>query len=451
VKQDKTKFLYSTLPVSNYPGWEIVSLRNYADLAKQVSEPFVRFMGPVVTSILILAGILALILYQLGIKEITRRKKAENDLRLSEERYRHIYHKTPVMLHSIDISGRIIRVSDHWLEIMGYTREDVIGKDLVQFFTPDSKRYALNIIFPRFFKTGFCKDIPYTYITKSGNRIETMLSTYGAKDDQGNIKRSLAVSVDVTEKNRVQKDLQTAKEQLSQYSQDLELQVQKRTYQLERAQSNLKKLSKNIITSQEREKAQVARELHDHLGQVLTALRIDAVWMEKLLADISDNAGLRAKKMCSLIDTTIADVRDMAYRLRPRVLDDLGLVDALESLLSDFERRSNVSCVFERNLIPDIDGTISTALYRIGQEAVTNSLRHSNATSIIVSLESDDDSIVLTIKDDGSGIDTRQMQNKDGFGIEGMKERANLVGGRLDIESSTDKGTMVCCKVKVKG
>ncbi|MFH2091410.1 MAG: PAS domain S-box protein [Pseudomonadota bacterium] len=451
VDQNNTRYLFSSRSVFNYPGWQIVSLRNYDALAQQVSEPFVRIMGPVVLSILILAGTLILILYQLGIREIKGRKKAENALRLSEERYRHIYHKTPVMLHSIDVEGRIIRVSDHWLEMMGYNRDEVIGKDLVDFFTPHSKRYALNIIFPRFFKTGFSKDIPYTYIKKNGDTIDIMLSCYGERDEAGNIKRSLAVSVDVTERNRVQKDLQEAKEKLSQYSQDLELQVQKRTAQLEQAQENLKKLSKNIIASQEREKALVARELHDHLGQVLTALRIDAVWIEKLLVTVNDDAGSRAHKMCCLIDSTIEDVRDMAYRLRPRVLDDLGLADALESLLSDFERRSNVSCVFQRSPIPVIDDTVSTALYRIGQEAVTNSLRHSNAATITVTLESDAEGIVLTIKDDGSGFDAKKSKEMDGFGIEGMKERASLVGGRLDIFSSPDKGSTVCCKIKVKG
>ena len=314
----------------------------------------------------------------MGIREITKRKKAEKELRLSEERYRHIYHKTPVMLHSIDTEGKIIRVSDHWVEVMGYKRKEVIGKPITSFFTPESQKYAINVIFPQFFRTGFCKDIPYTYAKKNGEKMDIMLSGYGVRDENGNILRSLAVSVDVTEKNNTQNDLQIAKEKLSQYSQDLEQQVKKRTAQLEKTQDNLKNLSKNIITSQEREKALVARELHDHLGQVLTALRIDAVWVEKYLTSVDKTAGSRAGKMCSLIDDTINDVRDMAYRLRPRVLDDLGLTDALESLLADFENRSNVSCVFKHDEIPKINDTLATALYRIGQEAVTNSLKHSD-------------------------------------------------------------------------
>ncbi|MCF6248154.1 MAG: PAS domain S-box protein [Desulfobacula sp.] len=449
--KDDTQYLSTILDVDNYPGWKIIYLRNYKEIESQVSEPFVRIIGPIIFSVLILTGILVMVLYQLGVREIARRKKAEKELRLSDERYRRIYHKTPVMLHSIDTEGRIIRVSDHWVEVMGYKRKDVISKQLVRFFTEESKQYASKVVFPEFFNTGFCKDVPYTYVKKNGEKIDVMLSCYGVRDDTGKITRSLAVSVDVTEKNHAQQDLQIAKEKLSQYSQDLEQQVQKRTAQLERAQHNLQKLSKNIIASQEREKALVAGELHDHLGQVLTALRIDAVWAEKKLSELNSNAGTRALKMCSLIDTTIQDVRDMAYRLRPRVLDDLGLSDALESLLSDFENRSNVSCVYKYNPIPDINDTIATALYRIGQEAVTNSLKHSCATTISVELKPDAEGIVLTIEDDGNGFDPKSDNEPTGFGLEGMKERANLVGGKLEISSQTNLGTTICCKVKVKG
>jgi len=449
--KNDTQYLFTSLTVANYPGWKVIKLRNLKEIENQVSEPFVRVIGPIISSILILTGILVLILYQLGIQEITKRKKAEKELRLSEERYRHIYHKTPVMLHSIDTEGKIIRVSDHWVEVMGYKREDVIGKKLISFFTPESQKYAIDVIFPKFFSTGFCKDIPYTYAKKNGEKMDILLSGYGVRDEKGDILRSLAVSVNVTEKNRAQKDLQLAKEKLSQYSLDLEQQVKKRTAQLEKTQDSLKNLSKNIITSQEREKALVARELHDHLGQVLTALRIDAVWVEKYLARIDKNAENRAGKMRSLIDDTINDVRDMAYRLRPRVLDDLGLADALESLLSDFEKRSNVSCVFKHDGIPKINDTLATALYRIGQEAVTNSLKHSNASTITVELKNDEEGIILAIQDNGCGFEAHNNNEINGFGLEGMRERANLVGGKLDISSRLSEGTSICCKVKVKG
>lgn len=446
---DQNQYLYSAWPVSNYPGWEIISLRNRKEFQKEVTGPFIRVIGPIVVFVSVMAGLLVSLLYQMAAKELARRKTAEEQLKISEKRYRRIYHKTPVMLHSIDRDGRVIHVSDHWVDVMGYDRQDVIGRHLTDFFTDTSKEFALNVIFPKFFSTGFCKDIPYTYVKQGGEKMETLLSCYGVRDDTGEIVRSLAVSVDVTEKNRVQKDLEKAKEKLSSYSHDLEGQVRRRTAQLEAAQNSLKNLSKNIIASQEREKELMARELHDHLGQVLTALRIDSVWVEKKLSAVDRGAGSRAAKMSALIETTIQDVRQMAYRLRPRVLDDLGLTDALESLVSDFEKRSNVSCIFRHDNIPEIDKTLATALYRIGQEALTNALRHAGASTILVALETGADGIKLTIRDDGRGFEPASDDSRKGFGLESMAERANLAGGNLDIRSAPGEGVLVSCKISL--
>ncbi len=446
------QYMMSSIGLDLFPGWQIVHLQEKKALERQVTAPYIRMIGPVVISISLLTGVMVLILYQLANREIVKRKSAEKQLRQSEERYRHIYNKTPVMLHSIDILGRIIRVSDHWVEVMGYDRNEVIGRHLTSFFTPESREYAETVIFPEFFRTGFCKEIPYTYVKKNGQTIDTLLSCYGVRDEQGDVIRSLAVSVDITEKNRVQRALQQAKEQLSQYSHDLEKQVNERTGQLVKAQERLKSLSKNIIESQEREKASVARELHDHLGQVLTAMRIDAVWMENMLKETDPKAAARAKEMKSLIDDTIEDVREMAFRLRPRVLDDLGLVDALESLLSDFEKRSGTACVFTHKKIPKISDTVSTAVYRIGQEAVTNALRHSNATTITVDLSMEDsDTLVLVIEDNGCGFPADKAGTLPRLGMEGMRERAALVNGHLEIFSKPDNGTRICCRIKVKG
>jgi signal transduction histidine kinase len=120
-------------------------------------------------------------------------------------------------------------------------------------------------------------------------------------------------------------------------------------------------------------------------------------------------------------------------------------------LVSDFEKRSNVSCVFRQDPIPEIDKTLATALYRIGQEAVTNAIRHAEATTINVELRTDVYGLVLTVQDNGIGFDPAKSTRQTGFGLEGMMERANLAGGWLDITSATGCGTCITCKVKVKG
>ncbi|MBF0413086.1 MAG: PAS domain S-box protein [Desulfamplus sp.] len=458
IDRNRKKYLYSQMALDGYTGWKIVHLRSLQEISKELAQPFLRVIGQIIIIISIFIGISVFILYKKAIQEISKRKKAENELRLSEARYRHIYHNTPVMLHSIDTDGKIIGVSDFWLEKMGYARDEVVGKTLTDFYSDDSKKYAEEVVFPYFFKTGFCKDVPYTYLKQNGEKIEILLSCYGVRDEEGKVVRSLAVSVDVTEKNQAQHDLELARERLSRYSLDLEQQVEERTEEVRRVQDQLRKLSGNIMAAHENERRAVARELHDHLGQVLTALKMDGVWLEKYLEPLDSNAAERASRICSLIDDTIADVRAMAFRLRPGLLDDLGLVDALESLIRDFEKRSDIWFLFRHTEIPEIDDAFATALYRIAQEALTNALKHSKATEISVDLSADSvglsanfkTRLSLTIEDNGCGFSSVGNKEYHGLGLTGMKERATLAGGSLDIFSAPDKGTKIVCKLDIK-
>lgn len=440
-------YLFSALNLDSHPGWRVIHLRAYREIGRHLADPFLKVVGPVVLIVSIFIGISVLILYRIALQEILRRKVVEKDLRLSEERYRDIYHKTPVMLHSIDTIGRVIRVSDFWLEKMGYSRAEVIGRDLTSFYTQESRSHALGVVIPEFFRTGFCKDVPYTYLKKRGGQIDIMLSCHGVRDENNRVVRSLAVSVDVTEKNQVQKALEEATQKLSTYSMDLEQQVQKRTVELKKVRDNLRRLSGSIMEAHEVERGALARELHDHLGQVLTALRIDAVWIAGFLATRDKDAAERACRISSLIDDTIEDVRDMAFRLRPGVLDDLGLVDALESLTGDFEKRSDITCVFQSSTLPEIDVTLATALYRIAQEALTNAIRHSGGSIVELSLSMEGERLVLTIKDNGGGFTMDDSREPSGFGLAGMQERATLAGGILEIDSGPDRGTKVSCFV----
>ncbi len=139
----------------------------------------------------------------------------------------------------------------------------------------------------------------------------------------------------------------------------------------------------------------------------------------------------------------------MAVRLRPGVLDTLGLVDALEWLAVDFEKRTGISCIFENREMPGIDGALATTSYRIAQESLTNVTRHADANRVEVKLYKEDSILVLSITDNGRGFDKKVISDSQGLGVLGMKERAGLVGGILEVQSRPGKGTQVHFKAPI--
>ena len=221
--------------------------------------------------------------------------------------------------------------------------------------------------------------------------------------------------------------------------------------EVKKAQDQLRRLSGSIMANQEKERAYIARELHDELGQVLTALRMDAVWFQERMKGADPSVTRRAQAMCKLIDKTIEEVRLMAIRLRPGVLDHLGLVDALEWYVTDFERRTDVSCVFEHSKVPRVNDNIAITAYRITQEALTNVARHAAAKHVFVTLHAKNKKLMLQVTDDGSGFDQTLLQDAEGLGVAFMRERAVLVGGHLDVVSVPENGTTVTFKVPVNG
>jgi PAS domain S-box-containing protein len=217
--------------------------------------------------------------------------------------------------------------------------------------------------------------------------------------------------------------------------------------ELNKAQDQLRRLSGRIMATQETERAAIARELHDELGQVLTALRMDAVWMMNHLKEADSRASKRALTMCDMIDRTIDEVRGIALRLRPSVLDDLGLIPALEWYTTDLEKRSGIALILHHRNVPRMDDLVATAAYRIAQEALTNVVRHSSASHAEVSLDGEEGVLTITVTDNGQGFNVQDLSGSDCLGLAGMRERAGLAGGTLDIQSSPGKGTQVCCRL----
>ncbi|HVH98481.1 MAG TPA: PAS domain S-box protein [Enhygromyxa sp.] len=150
------------------------------------------------------------------VEEVTARQQAEEALRASEARYRYLYLRTPACMHSIDERGCIVDVSDAWLDCLGYTREEVLGRRSVEFLAPESREYAVNEVLPEFFRTGVCKDVAYQLVRKDGTLLDVLLSGVVQRDAEGRFERSLAVLVDVTERKRAEAALRRSEAQLRQ-------------------------------------------------------------------------------------------------------------------------------------------------------------------------------------------------------------------------------------------
>jgi signal transduction histidine kinase len=221
----------------------------------------------------------------------------------------------------------------------------------------------------------------------------------------------------------------------------------------EEFQHRNKKLTEHFAILQkvrEEERKHIAREIHDELGQQLTAIKLDMVRLKKNLKD--EESKEKAEELLELLNKSIVTVRNIATELRPGILDDLGLLAALDWQCKEFEKRTGMECVFENNLEDDqLDSEIATGIFRIFQETLTNIARHSGATKVEIHLFLKNNVLQLKINDNGSGINDKDVENNNSLGLLGMKERALMFGGELFIYGNRDSGTTVDLKIPLSG
>jgi signal transduction histidine kinase len=227
---------------------------------------------------------------------------------------------------------------------------------------------------------------------------------------------------------------------------------------IERSQleQQLRDLSAHIESALEEERTGIAREIHDELGQSLTALKMDIAWIDRRASSPSgelDRAELHEKlaTMSALTDEVIQQVRRISAELRPGVLDDLGLVAAIEWQAQEFEERTGTACVVRSNRSDaNVDRSLATAVFRIFQEALTNITRHAAAKRVEVAIAIDDAALSLDVRDDGAGITVEAAQSRKSLGLLGMRERAHRFGGSLVVEAAAPQGTRVALRVPLR-
>jgi len=209
-------------------------------------------------------------------------------------------------------------------------------------------------------------------------------------------------------------------------------------------------LARKVLMAQEEERARISRELHDELGQLLTALRLEMGWLEKsMTADRENQSGVLADSV-SLVEQATGELRRMCKGLRPPLLDDLGIEPAVRQLVTEFKELSSIDVrlqveLDERNV--HISEEIALCLYRILQESLTNISRHAGATRVTIKLAVESGALILVVTDNGSGFDPGRMGELQGWGLQGMRERAGLVGGELEITSYRSRGTRIVFRV----
>jgi PAS domain S-box-containing protein len=218
--------------------------------------------------------------------------------------------------------------------------------------------------------------------------------------------------------------------------------------QLQASREQLRSLSAHLESVREEERKNAAREIHDELGQILTALKIDLSSLNEGSTEEQQLLLEKTKSMSELIDMAIETVKRISAELRPPILDDLGIAVALEWQAEEFNKRTQIKCEFTskpQDIVLDPDR--STAIFRIFQEALTNVARHSNASKVKAVLTKETDKIVLTIKDNGKGIEKKQIADPKAFGIIGMRERAHFLGGEVRVNSAPGKGTSITVSI----
>jgi signal transduction histidine kinase len=220
---------------------------------------------------------------------------------------------------------------------------------------------------------------------------------------------------------------------------------------IEKAYEEIRRLTDYLQNVREKERTHIAREIHEQFGQQLTVLKMDTSWLRKRIDTNDEQAVHKLERMISLLDETMKTVRRISYALRPSLLDDLGIVSAIEWHLAEFKKHSGIETEFiypqEELVLPE---AFNIGLYRILQESLNNVALHSNARSVIVDLRSENATILLTISDNGNGFNTEAIKDKPTLGILGMKERAAMMGGVYKIISRPGKGTTTLVSIPEK-
>ena len=355
--------------------------------------------------------------YQAIIRNITARKMAEEALRISESKYRLLFNKNPMPMWMISIPERnFLDVNPAAIEFYGYSKEEFLSMNIFDITVAelnDDLVHKNNSNANGYASQGGI----WEQVKKDGNSAKINMISHDIVYE-GKIAK-LVLASDVTDKIAAEENLKKSHE-------------------------DLRQLATHLEHIRESERTYMAREIHDELGQQLTGLKMDISWLNRKIKSTDEDVLQKLKDTIQLIDKTVITVRRIATQLRPSILDDLGLVAAMEWQSEEFEKRSEIKTIFNTNAGNlEVSADIATGIFRIFQESLTNVLRHAEATAVYPSLNVSDNNLELVVEDNGKGFNTSDIQSKRTLGLLGMKERVLIMGGTYQISSNPGHGTLV--------
>jgi PAS domain S-box-containing protein len=332
-------------------------------------------------------------------------------------RFGQFFTLSPDLLCVISLDGYFKELNPAWERALGFSPAELKAKLSIDFVHPDdqerTRREMQGII-------AGAETIAFTnrMLCKDGS-VRWLSWTATLAVDEGCI---YAIALDVTE-------------------------LRQREDSLHQALAQRRELLARLLSVREEERTQLARVVHDEMGQVLTGLKMDLAWLQNRLDPEQDLLLAKTQVMSRLIDTTIQAVRQVSIELRPPILDDLGLVAAIEWQLQDMQKRTGLRYELSspQEVTLDVDGR--TTVFRIFQEILTNVSRHAHASQVEVTLKETDDYLILLVSDNGRGIGYDEIHSTKSIGLLGMSERAQLRGGDVHIRGTPGHGTTVTVRV----
>jgi len=354
-------------------------------------------------------------------RDITERKKAELKFETEKLFSDSLINSLPGIFYLYDQDGRFTRWNKNFETISGYTAAEISLMHPVDFYDGDEKKLVQHKM-EKVFEDGIIEITAHFY-TKDKKKIPYYFNGYKISLNGNNY--LIGIGVDISERARAEQELHA-------YTQEI------------------KKLTAHLEQVREEERTRIAREVHDELGQQLTGLKMDASWLSKKISTEQIQIHEKLSGMLSLMDHTIKTIRRISSDLRPGILDDLGLVAALEWQSVEFEKQSEIRCVFKSEVGDrQFERQLSTSVFRIYQEALTNVVRHARATRVESLFQRTSTNLILTVQDNGQGFNDKEVKSKGTLGLIGMRERAGMAGAELDITSKKGTGTIITLKIPV--